>query len=42
MVMFLYLASVIRTIVMEKIVGSWVLKLRDNKYDVFVLKHAVG
>ena len=41
MVMFLYLASVIRTIVMEKIVGSWVLKLRDNKY-VFVLKHAVG
>ena len=30
MVVFPYLVSVIRTIIMEKIVGSWVIESRDN------------
>ena len=42
MVKFLHLVSVIRTIIMEKIVGLWVLESRDNNYDMFLQKRGVG
>lgn len=42
MVKFLHLVSVIRTIIMEKIVGLWVLESRDNNYDMFLQKRGAG
>ena len=40
--MLLYIVSIIRTIIIEKIVGSWVLESRDNNYGIFLQKRGVG